>query len=253
MKGTVSIEKYQELKAENAILKFELEQLKRLIFGAKSERFYGTEMADGQLSLFGQTNNEEASKTEEKIETQTVKEHERKVSKKATPQRERLTLPEHLERKEVVIEPDNLTDDMVRLGEERSEQLVYEPATLFVEVTIRPKYVVPNPKADVQTDAEKEDFDENTNLPDEQQAGKIIIAEMPERFIPKSVAHISLLALILVDKFVYHLPLYRTIERIYQLGKVQLPKSTVSNWVGQSAERLTILYEKLASFILIKK
>lgn len=242
IKGTVSIEKYQELQAKYAVLQFELEQLKRLIFGAKSERFYGTETAEGQLSLFGQTNNEEASKAQEKVETQTVKEHERKVSKKGTSQKERLILPDHLERKEVVIEPNNLTDDMVKIGEERSEQLVYEPATLFVEVTVRPKYVVPNPKTNEQTDTAEEDFDENTS--------KIIIAEMPERFIPKSVAHISLLALILVDKFVYHLPLYRTIERIYQLGKVQLPKSTVSNWVGQSAEKLTILYEKLIEIVL---
>ncbi|MDP5138977.1 MAG: hypothetical protein NWP83_00735, partial [Spirosomaceae bacterium] len=140
MKGTVSIEKYQELQAEYAILKFELEQLKRLIFGAKSERFNETKTADEQLSLFGPTTNEEASKAEEKVETKTVKEHERKVPKKAAPQRNRLILPEHLERKEVVIQPNNLTDDMVKIGEERSEQLVYEPATLFVEVTVRPKY-----------------------------------------------------------------------------------------------------------------
>ena len=238
MKETVSIEKHQELKAENATLKFELEQLKRLVFGAKSERFYGTETAEGQLSLFGQTNDEEASKAEEKIETQTVKEHERKVAEKAPKKRERFKLPEHLERKEIIIEPHCLTDDMVKIGEERSEQLVYEPAELYVGVTVRPKYVVPTPQSDVV----KENDDENTS--------KIIIAEMPERFIPKCVAHNSLLSIILVDKFVDHLPLYRTIDRIYRLGQVQLPKSTVSNWVGQSAEKLTILYEKLIEIVL---
>ncbi|MEM6320848.1 MAG: IS66 family transposase [Bacteroidota bacterium] len=224
MQATVSIEEYQQLQAEYAALKFELEQLKRMIFGVKSERFYGQQVPVEQLNLFD--TEVEASP---EVDTQNIAAHERKVAPKKQPKR--VVLPEHLPRKETVIQPDNLTDELVKIGEERSEQLVYVPPTLYVEVTVRPKYAV----------AAKD-----------QQIGEspIVVAPMPEQFIPKCIAHPSLLTFILVDKFVYHNPLYRSIERITQLTGLRLPKSTVSGWVRQSAGQLAILYEKLIEVVL---
>lgn len=40
------------LKAENAKLKFQLEQLRKLIFGSKSERFVQADVPTEQLNLF---------------------------------------------------------------------------------------------------------------------------------------------------------------------------------------------------------
>lgn len=224
MKGYVSIAEHQELQAKYAAIEFRLQQLERMIFGAKSERFYGDAPTMEQLNLFGQT------VPEEHTPTQTVEQHERKVTKaKKKPARQ--VLPEHLPRKENTIEPQGLTDEMVKIGEERSEQLVYVPAELHVEVTVRPKYVLPP-------------------VVGEYGKSPILIAEMPERFIPKCIAHNTLLASILVDKYVDHLPLYRTIERIFRLSQLRLPKSTVSGWVKQSADQLTLLYEKLVKSVL---
>ena len=39
MEAHISLSQYKELEAQNAQLKFEIAQLKRLIFGARSERF----------------------------------------------------------------------------------------------------------------------------------------------------------------------------------------------------------------------
>ena len=48
-----------------------------------------------------------------------------------------------LEVKEVVIEPEEVNnDEYVRFGEEVSEKLVYVKAHVYVERTIRPKYVL---------------------------------------------------------------------------------------------------------------
>jgi transposase len=226
MKGYISIQEHQELQAKYNALAFRLEQLERMIFGAKSERFYGEAPADEQLNLFGADNVEEQAE----IPTQKVVQHERKVTNpKKKPARQ--ALPEHLPRKENIIPPEGLTDEMVKIGEERSEQLVYVQAKLHVEVTVRPKYVLPP-------------------VIGEYGKSPVLIAQMPERFIPKCIAHNTLLASILVDKYVDHLPLYRTIERIFRLSQLRLPKSTVSGWVKQSAERLNLLYEKLVQSVL---
>jgi len=226
MKGYVSIEIHEELRAKYAATEFRLQQLERMIFGAKSERFYGDAPPVEQLNLFKENTTQEPPGAP----TQTVEQHERKVSK---PQKKaaRLPLPEHLPREENIIQPQGVTDEMVKIGEERSEQLVYVPAQLHVKVTVRPKYVLRPTVGEYGT-------------------SPILIAEMPEQFIPKCIAHNTLLASILVDKYVDHLPLYRTIERIFRLSQLRLPKSTVSGWVKQSANRLTLLYEKLTQRVL---
>ena len=51
MEGFIEIEKYQKLQQEFEQLKFQMEQLQRMVFGAKSERFIAGQSPD-QLSLF---------------------------------------------------------------------------------------------------------------------------------------------------------------------------------------------------------
>ena len=230
MEGFIEIEKYQKLQQEFTVLqssfeqqKFQLEQLKRMIFGAKSERFISNQSPE-QLSLFAM---EEEQAEVEKVK---VEAHEKRVSKKREKPK-RLPLPQHLERKEEVIEPAVDTSDMVKIGEERTETLVYTPIELHVKVVVRPKYA---PK---------------TREEDTQSTSKIHIAPVPSRFIEKCVADETLLAAISVDKFVDHLPLYRIIGRFNRLG-VSIPRSTMSGWIGQSADRLVPLYNKLCQLVL---
>jgi transposase len=63
--------------------------------------------------------------------------------------------------------------------------------------------------------------------------GDLITTPAPEAVLEKSIADVSLLAGILVDKFVYHLPLYRQHQRMEQAG-VKLSRTTPLN-LGQRA------------------
>ncbi len=222
MKGYIEIEKYEELQSKFELLKFQMEQLQRMLFGVKSER-YIPESSPEQLNLFG-----EPIKEEEQAKT-AIDAHERKKSK-AKNKPARLPLPEHLERKETVILPDVDLEGMVQIGTERTETLVYIPIELYVKVLVRPKFA---PKA-----ANKETT-----------ANQIHIADLPSRFIERCQADELLLAAISIDKFVDHLPLYRIIGRFERLG-VTIPRSTMSGWIAQSANQLFPLYNKLVELVL---
>lgn len=227
MKGYVKIEKYKALEEQVESLKFQLDQMKRMIFGAKSER-YVADNPDEQLSLF-----ETSGKGPGKEEKVNVPAHDRKKSK---PKRHpvRLVLPEHLKREEHIIEPQDIDlTNMVRIGEERTEMLRYTPAELTVKVIVRPKYA---PKA-ASSEQNKE------------QGNPIVIAELPSRFIDKCMADESLLRVILTDKYLDHLPLNRIAARFERLG-MTIPRSTLCGWVAQSADRLVVLHQKLIELVL---
>ena len=97
---------YEESALEIASLKHELANLKRLIFGSKNERFVPSNSSSSQLSLDIEA--EEVAQCSlikaQKIEyirhtTEIKKEHPG-----------RTPLPEHLERREIVIEPSEKTE-----------------------------------------------------------------------------------------------------------------------------------------------
>ena len=117
--------KYEETLAEVAILKHQLKELHRLIFGSKQERFVPAGDHPSQLTLDIQT--EEVAQcnitTAKKIEyTRTsisVTE-----SKQDHPGRTRL--PDHLHRREIFIAPQQNTEGCKKIGEEVTEELEYD-------------------------------------------------------------------------------------------------------------------------------
>ena len=200
----------------NAAL-FNNEQLRRLIFGSKRERFVSKEDIN-QMSIDFEPKTaeiEEAIKTE--LELIRV-EYQRKKPKKK--HQGRLALPDHLPVVETVIEPNEDNSNMVCIGKEITEELDYTPAKLHVNRIIRPKYI------------SKEDEKGNQ---------KQAIVEL-NRPIPKCIASAALLSNIFTDKFVYHLPFYRILKRINQLG-ISIPSSTLESWVKLGSELLRPLYE----------
>ena len=209
------------LKAENIQLKSELEQLKKLVFGTKRERFVPQVVA-GQGSLFDV---EETPQPEAKKETIT---YERKKPTKKHPGRN--AIPDHLPVEEVIIEPEEDTTGMQKIGEERTETLKYTPASLVKLVTIRPKYVH---KAEGQDD-------------------RIVMASPPARPIPKGLAEASLIAYILVSKFVDHLPFYRQQKRFKRTFGWDVPDSTLNSWFAAVSELLKPLYEAMKKELLIQ-
>ena len=228
MEGYIEIEKYVILEVQNKALKeqveslkFQLEELKRMVFGGKSER-YIPEVPTDPPSFLGD------QQVEEKV---VVPAHER--TKKIKKQPVRLVLPPHLKREEEVIEPDVDLTNMVKIGEERTEILKYTPAELIVRVIIRPKYALKSGGEEAM---------QEVNTP-------VVIAPMPTRFIDKCMADESLLWIILTDKYLDHLPLYRIAARLGRLGMV-IPRSTMSGWVAQCADKMQILYDRLVKLVL---
>lgn len=197
---------------EVASLKEELAQLKRLVFGRKSERFIPS-TPDEQLSLGLIAEEKPAEVKKEKIE------YTRTKAEKPNRHKGRMPLPAHLPRVEHVIEPEEKTEGMKKIGEEITETLEYIPGKLLVNKYIRPKYA-------------------------KQEGEGVVIGALPSRLIEKGIAEASLLAYILTSKYVDHLPLYRQIEMFKRLG-VPLSSSTVSDWVRYSLNTLIPLYEVL--------
>ena len=191
-----------------------------MIFGSKSERFVANDDTS-QLSLFGEGAKQEPqpTKTEEITYTRT-----KPVEDKKRPVR--VPLPSHLPRVEETIEPEGLEEGAVKIGEEVTEILEYNPARLYVRKIIRPKYAFPKGKTE-----------------------GIIIGELPSLPIPKGNAGASLLAHIMVSKYVDHLPFYRQIQ-IYKRQGLVLTGSTINGWFNATAELLKPLYDVLAHEVL---
>lgn len=71
----------------------------------------------------------------------------------------------------------------------------------------------------------------------------------PPAVLEKSFADVSVLAGLVIDKFVYHLPLYRQHQRLLQ-GGIRLSRATLTQWVHRTAALLEPLYYALLSSIL---
>lgn len=215
---TISKAEYDAMVAELAMLKHELAQLKRMIFGSKSERHIPA--VSNQATLFDLPEAEEPQVQKEQISYTRDK---AKAKSKAV----RLELPAHLPRKTEVIEPENLPEGARKLNEKITEVLEYEPGTIYVRQIIRPYYV-------------GESNDEKTN---------IIIAELPSRALPKSNAGEGLIAYFLISKFVDHLPFYRIVQMLKRQG-VEIAESTINGWFTAAVQLLEPLYEVLRQKVL---
>lgn len=205
---------------EIAVLKFELGQLKKLIFGSKHERFVPSATAN-QASLFGSAENGPTIVTPE---TEKVS-YTRQKGKKQHPGRH--AIPEHLPVKEVIIEPQEDTKQLTKIGEERTETLEYTPASLVKKITIRPKYAKPEGEG-------------------------VLIGELPERPITKGIPEASLLAHILCSKFIDHLPFYRQIQRFKRNYDWEVRSSTMSDWFLSCFDLLQPLYTHMLGQVLAR-
>lgn len=204
------------LRSELEKFKFELAQLKRLIFGSKSERFVPSQPSE-QLSLGFNLEEQPREAVTEKI-TYTRE----KSPRKEKPVRQ--GLPAHLPRKEIIIEPEGDLRGMRKIGEEVTEELEYEPGKLYVNRYVRPRYVKDNEDG-------------------------VLIGRLPSRPIEKGIPGPGLLAQISVDKFVDHLPVYRQGKR-YERDGMRIPASTIGGWQTHTAGLVQPLYEIQRQIIL---
>ncbi|MDZ4709356.1 MAG: IS66 family transposase, partial [Saprospiraceae bacterium] len=212
----------EELQLEISTLKLQLAQIRKMIYGSKQERFVSqTHPEQLSLGIEDETEGVIASQSIQKINYQRVQPKPNPVPPNH-PGRNKL--PDHLERKIIVIEPDGVTNSMKKIGEEITEELELEPGKLFVNRYVRPKYVQPTTE-------------------------QIIIAPMVDRPLPKVIAGAGLLAQLMIDKYVDHLPIYRICER-FKRDNVNIPYNTMVDWVGQAINLILPLYEVLKKKIL---
>ena len=213
---------------QEVILKMsdELRNLRRMMFGRRSERFIAEDPAQLSLSFDG------VDKLDEEREVDAIKAKEassatsHKSNKKSETDnnRECRIFAEHLERRDEIIDPDMIPDGSKRIGEEVTELVEYKPGELYIRRLIRPKYALKGGEG-------------------------VIIAPMPTIPLARTNAGASLLSHLLVGKYQDHLPLHRQIA-IFSRSGVHLKASTVSDWVQRAAELLEPLYLKLREQVM---
>lgn len=203
----------------------ELRQLRRMLFGRKSERFIPSDPAQLKLDFEGVAELKQ-EREYAALQTATPTRHKEPAARGAKPAEEhqRRIFPEHLERRDEIIEPEEIPAGGKRIGEEITELLEYKPGELYIRRLIRPKYALPHGEG-------------------------VVIGELPSLPLPRTNAGPSLLAQLLAGKYQDHLPLHRQIG-IFARSGVQFKASTVSDWVQGAAELLEPLYEKLRERVL---
>jgi transposase len=199
--------------AEIMYLKQELAQLKRMIFGSKSERHTGNDPSQLNLGL-----------DVEPVPLDKEKETEQITYSRSKPENNkgaavRLALPAHLHREEHLIEPDEDITGAKKIGEVITEVLEYNLGKFYVERYVRPKYVIP-----------KEE--------------KIVIGELTSLLIPRGNAGPGLLSHLLLSKFTDHLPFYRQKQQ-FKRQDIDIAESTISGWFTASCRLLEPLYDRL--------
>ena len=78
---------------------------------------------------------------------------------------------------------------------------------------------------------------------------KVMTTPAPDNVLEKSSVDVSLLVGLLIDKFCYHLPLYRQHQRIQQSG-IQLSRSSLTHWVSRAIDLLIPIVESQYQHLL---
>jgi len=134
------------------------------------------------------------------------------------------SLPKHLPRIEVVVEPETTVcgcgADLHVIGEDVSERLDVIPAQFRVIVTRRPRYGCRACE------------------------NGVVQAPAPARLIPAGLPTEATIAHVLVAKYADHLPLYRQAQ-IFSRQGIDLDRSTLAHWVGRAAFELKPVFDCL--------
>nr|WP_238344197.1 IS66 family transposase [Ramlibacter lithotrophicus] len=201
-------------------LTHELAVLKRMKFGATSEKFAGSAE---QKSLLQDTLDEDLAELDREIKRLGAHgDADGDKAGKKTPKRQ--ALPAHLPRRDVHHEPASTVCgcgcQMQRIGEDVAEKLDYQPGIFTVERHVRGKWAC-------------------------RRCEKLVQAAVPAHVIDKGIPTAGLLAQVLVAKFLDHLPLYRQ-EAVFERAGHLIARSTLAQWVGECGAQLQPLVQALA-------
>lgn len=214
---------YEQSQLRLLALEQQLAQLQKMIFGSKQERFIPADPSSPQLSLDIQSEPVATSMITSSKPVSYIR-HTVAVDAKPLQHPGRMKLPDSLRREEIILEPTADTADCKKIGEEITEVLEYAPGELYVKQYRRTKY------------AKKDN-------------SGVMIGQLPSRPLEKAMAGEGLLAQIIIDKYVDHLPLYRQMQRFERAG-VKLAYSTLTDWVSGTCNLIAPLFEALKTEVL---
>jgi transposase len=222
-------EKNNELTYTIAALSHQLEQLQKMIFGSRHERFVpaGDNKTNPQLSLALQAEIIAQCKITEGKKIEYIRTKTEVTQNRPQSHPGRMKLPDHLRRHTLILQPDTDVTGLTKIGDEVSEVLDYIAGELYVKQFIRPKYVKP--------------LTDNNST--------VITASMPGRLMEKCMAGEGLLTQIIVDKYADHLPLHRQSQRFERAG-VKIAQSTINGWTKNTLNTLLTLYQAHKRFVL---
>jgi transposase len=210
LEKVLSINEAQQITIQN--LQLQLLQLNKLIYGSRHEKFMAP--ADPNApTLF------DVPAIAEVITTGPTTITYEKTARHLQPNHKgRNSFPDALRREEQILYPEGI--DLAtakKIGEDVTETLAFKPCELFVKKLVRPKLL-----------------DCATN--------NILQAPAPDRAFEKSSVDPSLVAQVIIEKFLDHLPLYRQLKRYSRLG-VSISDSTMGDWLTAAANLMLPLYE----------
>jgi len=218
---------YQELKEQFTLTQQQLEWFKKQYFGQKSEKRI-FEPHPEQLS-FGDMLKERELLPKP---SETIKSYQRRTSKKSIEEQvteEGLRFDSSVPVKTIDVEDPEIEGleegkDYKIIAEKVTHRLAQRPASYVVLKYIR-KVVKLNGRTEPSCRA------------------------APSSVLEKSFADVSLLVGLLVDKFVYHLPLYRQHQRLRAAG-IELSRQTLTNYTKRTISLLEPIYYSQLSSIL---
>lgn len=194
---------------EFIILKHELNQLRRRVFGITSDNQVKKAIEAGQLDLFNLNAPANAVQASEALLSAEIKENNAAQDKKSQGRASasRMALPDHLETEEVIIDPQADLKEYHVIGQEVTEILVHEPERFKIKRIIRRKWALNNP-GDI----------EHTG---------VLIAPIPSRTVKRGLFDESVLTHLLISKYVDHLPLHR-LRMMFGRQDINIAASTLS-------------------------
>ena len=211
-------------------LKQQVEMFQRKIWGKSSERYINEDPLQRRLDFDGLDllPEEKELATSAKEEIESYKTIRMIVKEKSHPVRK--PLPESLPREETHIYPERINlSDWTELSPEITEILEREPSRWYVRRIIRHKYALKDKSQDVEK--------------------QIVTAPMPVLPLAKSYAGATVLADIIIDKYVNHLPFYRQIQMFKQQG-ISIAPATINGWFQNVADLMRPTYYRLKELVL---
>ena len=206
-------ERVQALEVENTLLKRQKDFLLHRLFGRASEKIDSKQME----LLLGLPVTELPTETKPLQFPASVRRQARRERKPR--------IPENLPIEDIVIEPEAVRlspQDYRLIGQEITQEIDVIPPVYYCRRYIRRKY---------------------TSLLDRAMAP--IMAPLPARLIEGGYGSAGLVTDIILRKYVDHIPLYRQEQILRTRHGIELPRKTMSDWMGITANWLKPIYNHL--------